>query len=159
MRRVTLRRPNYEIGPCRMNSSSAMDVLPVRLMPGEDLRAALQMQMAARSCEAIFVISGIGSLSVARLRFAGAHGFETIRRDIEILSLAGTIAIDGSHLHMSIADAAGRVVGGHVGAGCLVRTTAEVLLALLPDWKFSREADARTGSAELAVSRRNADEA
>jgi predicted DNA-binding protein with PD1-like motif len=32
-----------------------------------------------------------------------------------------------------------------------VRTTAEVLLALLPEWAFSREPDAATGYDELVV--------
>jgi predicted DNA-binding protein with PD1-like motif len=132
-----------------------MEVLPVRLSPGDDLRAALQAQVAARSCHAGFVVSGIGSLSVAQVRLAGSSALETIRGDLEILTLAGTLATDAPHLHMSIADGAGRVVGGHVGRGCVVRTTAEVLLALLPDWKFSREADARTGFAELAISHRS----
>lgn len=35
--------------------------------------------------------------------------------------------------------------------GCIVRTTAEVLLALLPDWRFNREHDAATGYDELVV--------
>lgn len=35
--------------------------------------------------------------------------------------------------------------------GCTVRTTAEVLLALLPDWRLSREPDAATGYDELVV--------
>jgi predicted DNA-binding protein with PD1-like motif len=130
-----------------------MEVLPVRLSPGDDLRAALQAQVAAGSCHAGFVISGIGSLSVAQLRLAGASTLETIRGDLEILTLAVTLATDGSHLHMSIADGAGRVLGGHAGRGCVVRTTAEVLLALLPDWKFTRQTDAQTGFAELAISR------
>jgi predicted DNA-binding protein with PD1-like motif len=140
------------------NSRSAIEVLPVRLAPGDDLRAALQAQVAARSCEAGFVISGIGSLSAAQLRFAGASGLQTIRGDLEMLTLAGTLALDGPHLHMSIADAAGHVLGGHVGPGCVVRTTAEVLVALLPEWTLSREADARTGFAELAISRRRTNE-
>ena len=41
--------------------------------------------------------------------------------------------------------------GGHVAPGCIVRTTAEVLLALLPDWAFAREPDALTGYDELVV--------
>jgi len=32
-----------------------------------------------------------------------------------------------------------------------VRTTAEVLLALLPEWAFSREPDAATGYLELQI--------
>ena len=35
--------------------------------------------------------------------------------------------------------------------GCIVRTTAELLLALLPDWHFGRASDPATGFAELTV--------
>jgi hypothetical protein len=38
-----------------------------------------------------------------------------------------------------------------VAPGCIVRTTAEVLLALLPEWEFAREPDALTGYDELVV--------
>jgi aryl-alcohol dehydrogenase-like predicted oxidoreductase len=41
---------------------------------------------------------------------------------------------------------------GHVMPGCIVRTTAEVLLGLLSDWEFSREREALTGFAELVIS-------
>lgn len=34
---------------------------------------------------------------------------------------------------------------------CIVRTTAEVLLALLPEWEFAREPDALRGCDELVV--------
>ena len=61
------------------------------------------------------------------------------------------MAFDGvrsnSHLHMALSTAIGQVLGGHVAAGCTVRTTAEVLLALLPGWAFTREPDAETGFA------------
>ena len=42
----------------------------------------------------------------------------------------------------------GRVMGGHVAHGCIVHTTAEVLLLLLSDWSFDRELDPVTGFAE-----------
>jgi hypothetical protein len=38
-----------------------------------------------------------------------------------------------------------------VVAGCIVRTTAEALLALLPDWEFAREPDAATGFDEVVA--------
>jgi predicted DNA-binding protein with PD1-like motif len=38
-----------------------------------------------------------------------------------------------------------------MGPGCVVRTTAEVLVALLPDHRFSREMDPATGYQELFV--------
>jgi uncharacterized protein len=56
---------------------------------------------------------------------------------------------------MAISTATGQVLGGHVAPGCTVLTTAEVLLALLPDWQFSREPDVGTGYDELVVRAKN----
>jgi uncharacterized protein len=128
-----------------------METLPLRLSPGMDLREALEAAMATRLCRAAFVISGIGSLRYARLRRASSSEPDSLDGDLEILTLAGTISPDGSHLHMSVADAEGRVSGGHVAHGCVVRTTAEVLLLLLPEWSFTRELDPATGFAELVI--------
>jgi hypothetical protein len=126
-----------------------MQPWPVRLLPGDDLRTALERAVAAQNCRAAFVVTGIGSLSQARLRWAGAAEPVLLSGDLEILTLAGTISPDGSHLHLGVADAQGRVSGGHAAAGCLIRTTAEILLGLLPEWTFRRVPDARTGYAEL----------
>ncbi|NML16785.1 PPC domain-containing DNA-binding protein [Azohydromonas caseinilytica] len=130
-----------------------MPFLPLRLQPGVDLRRALEAALANQPCEAGFVVSGIGSLGQARLRLAGATDVLELDGALEILTLAGSVAVNGSHLHASLADAQGRVLGGHLGYGCRVRTTAEVLLALLPDWHFSREPDAATGHDELTLHR------
>jgi predicted DNA-binding protein with PD1-like motif len=128
-----------------------MNVLPLRIPALADLRAVLAALPAQHGVNAAFVLQGIGSLSVARLRFAGAPDFTELRGDLEILSLGGSLAPDGPHLHMSVSDAAGRVTGGHMGPGCVVRTTAEVLVALLPGHRFSRELDPATGYQELFV--------
>ena len=128
-----------------------MRTLPLRLPPGAELREALHAVLREHSVDAAFVIAGIGSLGVAQLRLAGADTAQTLRGDLEILTLSGSIAVDGVHLHASIADADGRVWGGHVAPGCIVRTTAELLLALLPDWHFGRASDPATGFAELTV--------
>ncbi|TFW24318.1 DNA-binding protein [Duganella callida] len=125
--------------------------LPLRLNPGDDLRAAVVAALQASGHGAGFVLQGIGSLSVAQLRYAGRPQPEALRGDLEILTLAGSVSPDGAHLHMSVADAQGRVLGGHVCAGCVVRTTAELLLALLPEHRFTREHDARTGYPELQI--------
>jgi predicted DNA-binding protein with PD1-like motif len=127
-----------------------MHTLPLRLPPGADLRDALGAAAAAQGGSA-FVLAGIGSLQGAQLRLAGAVQPHALHGDLEILSLCGTLSPDGPHLHMSVADAQGRVWGGHVAPGCTVRTTAEVLLALLPGWCLAREMDAGTGYAELVV--------
>jgi uncharacterized protein len=130
-----------------------MDPFPLRIPPGVDLRRALESAVATRICRAAFLMTGIGSLSGARLRRAAATEPDAIAGDLEILTLAGTIAGNGSHLHMSVADAQGRVLGGHLAYGCTVRTTAEVLLLLLHQWSFTREPDAATGFDELVIRR------
>jgi predicted DNA-binding protein with PD1-like motif len=128
-----------------------MKTLPLRLNPGDDLRAALSGALSSLGGEAAFVVAGIGSLSEARLRFAGRDVPRHVVGDLEILTLSGTLGAGGPHLHASVADADGRVFGGHVAPGCIVRTTAEVLLAVLDDVTFTREPDAATGFAELAI--------
>jgi predicted DNA-binding protein with PD1-like motif len=136
-----------------------MQTLPIRLNPGQDLRSAIEAAVRGANCRAAFVLSGIGSLSSAGLRFAGAEQPRRLTGDMEILSLSGTVAFNGtgegarssSHLHMALSTASGEVLGGHVAPGCTVRTTAEVLLALLPEWEFSRAPDAATGDLELQI--------
>ncbi|MDI1275424.1 PPC domain-containing DNA-binding protein [Polaromonas sp.] len=136
-----------------------MQTLPLRLNPGQDLRTAIEAAVRGANCRAAFVLSGIGSLSSAGLRFAGAKQPQRLTGDMEILSLSGTVAFNGtgqgarssSHIHMALSTATGDVVGGHVAPGCTVRTTAEVLLALLPEWEFSRAPDAATGYDELQI--------
>ncbi|MDB5765920.1 MAG: putative DNA-binding protein with PD1-like DNA-binding motif [Collimonas fungivorans] len=132
-----------------------MQTLPLRLNPGQDLRSTLESVLAEHSVSAAFVLQGIGSLSVAQLRFAGAQQAIEFRGDLEILTLAGSLSPDGVHLHMTVSDAEGRVLGGHVAAGCIVRTTAEVLLALLPGYGFAREADVVSGFNELVIRRQS----
>jgi predicted DNA-binding protein with PD1-like motif len=128
-----------------------MTPLPLRLNPGDDLRAALDTALAAHGGAAAFVVAGIGSLREARLRFAGRDALHHAVGDLEILTLSGTLGAGGSHLHASLSDADGRVFGGHVAPGCIVRTTAEILLAVLDGVAFAREPDAATGYAELVI--------
>jgi uncharacterized protein len=128
-----------------------MQTLPLRLSPGDDLRRALEAAVAARGCKAAFVLAGIGSLSPSRVRLAGAQSLREESGDAEILTLSGTLAPGASHMHATLSTASGEVFGGHVAYGCIVRTTAEVLLALLPEWEFARERDAATGYDELVI--------
>ncbi len=43
------------------------------------------------------------------------------------------------------------MIGGHLCVGSLVRTTAELVIGLLPEWQFSRKLDLATGYAELQI--------
>lgn len=131
-----------------------MKVVPLRLQPSDDLRRELEAWMAEQQEQAGCLISAVGSLSVAQLRLAGATEATAICGELEILSLSGTLSPDGAHLHIAIADNKGAVIGGHLCAGSLVRTTAELVIGLLPDWRFNRELDPATGYAGLRISPR-----
>jgi hypothetical protein len=124
-----------------------MKVVPLRLTPGADLRLALEAWMGAQQEQAGCVISAVGSLSVAQLRLAGATQATAIHGELEIVSLSGTLSPDGAHLPIAVADSSGTVIGGHLCAGSLVRTTAELVIGLLPEWQFRRELDPATGYA------------
>jgi len=130
-----------------------MRVVPLRLQPGDDLRRELEAWMGMQQEQAGCLISAVGSLSLAQLRFAGAAEATAILGDLEILSLSGTLSPDGAHLHIAVTDSNGGVIGGHLCAGSLVRTTAELVIGLLPDWRFNPVLDPTTGDAELQIRR------
>jgi len=134
-------------------SREAVVFVPVRLRPGDDLRKALEA--AVTPGESAFVVAGIGSLTAANLRFADRTEPQAVPGPLEIVSLSGTLTPDGAHLHMTVSDDDGRVTGGHVGRGNIIRTTAEILLAPLPDWSLGRAPDPGTGYDELVVRRRD----
>jgi len=128
-----------------------MSYVPLRLQPGSDLRQSLEAAVSANSETSAFVVSGIGSLTNARLRFAGAESETSLPGMFEILCISGTLTPNGAHLHMAIADQHGHVVGGHVCYGNTIRTTAEVLLSRPTEWTLAREHDTNTGFNELVV--------
>ena len=97
------------------------------------------------------MLSAIGSLVDARLRFAGQAEQTVIEGPLVILGLAGSVTLDGSHLHMSVSDPTGRVAGGHVCHGNIVRTTVEAVLVLPPEWSLTGEIDPATGFTELFI--------
>jgi uncharacterized protein len=134
---------------------STLETLALRLPPDVDLRQTLKSIAHTENITAGIILSGIGSLKTVVLRFAGQNTHTTIDAKHEILTLAGTIGLDGVHLHMSIANSQGEVIGGHVVDGCIVYTTIELTIGILPDLKFQRELDDCTGFAELAISATN----
>lgn len=76
----------------------------------------------------------------------------TLEENFEIVSLVGTLQGSGEcHLHISLADKDGKVIGGHVVGGCEIFTTAEIVLGAMSGFCFDRVFDDRTGFKELVV--------
>jgi uncharacterized protein len=146
-----------------MTPRSTLETLALRLPPDVDLRQTLKSIAHTENITAGIILSGIGSLKTVALRFAGQNTHTTLAKPLlrridgkhEILTIAGTIGTEGIHLHMSVANAQGQVIGGHVVDGCIIYTTVELTIGILPDLQFQRQLDDRTGFAELAISATN----
>lgn len=122
-----------------------------RLRPGTDLRGGIEAAFADSGASAGHVIAAVGSLDGALLRLAARDEGSPVDGPLEIIALSGTLGPDGVHLHISVADGTGAMTGGHLLAGCRVRTTAEIVLGLTDAVAFRRRHDPETGHAELVV--------
>lgn len=132
-----------------------MNLHAFRLKTGDDLKKSIETYTAEQSIAAGFVITCVGSLSVAVLRMAGAQPEkQDIRKytgHFEIVSLVGTVSVNGYHLHMSISDENGQVIGGHLKEGNIIDTTAELVIGEDGNAIYERALDEVTGFDEFVV--------
>jgi len=133
------------------SSTSSTKTHAFRILPGQDIKEELDKKVKANQWIAAGLLTAVGSLNSAKIRFANQTQATEIPGKLEILSLSGTLGPDGSHLHISVADSSGKTYGGHLMPGCLVYTTAEIILVVLEDFVFKRETDSTYGYKELLV--------
>lgn len=122
-----------------------------RLKPGEDLREGIDRIVKEKSIKAGWVATCVGSLTDYAIRFANQPSASSGSGHFEIVSLTGTVSVNGSHLHLSISDSTGQTIGGHLMSGCKVYTTAEIVLQYTNKYAFTREKDGSTPWEELQV--------
>ncbi|XP_012944171.1 bifunctional protein GlmU [Aplysia californica] len=123
---------------------------PVRLRPGQEVSSVLASFVRQHSLTSAHVLTCVGSVTQARLRMANAQVTQDFEGPFEIVSLVGTLSGgEAGHLHVSLSDAKGNVIGGHV-ISMTVFTTAEVMIGNCKGVKFSRPDDPETGYDELA---------
>lgn len=123
----------------------------LRLKPGQDVVEELRKFVDANNLKAVSVVSVVGSLTKALLRFANTGVWAEVTGHFEIVSLVGTIDAKGEHLHISLSDRTGKTIGAHFGVGSAVYTTAEITLAEFSDLDFRRELCPQSGWEELIV--------
>jgi predicted DNA-binding protein with PD1-like motif len=128
-----------------------MDVVVLRLEPQQDLKVELDQAACRNDLEAACILTCIGSLAQATLRLAGQQDGTIYHSRFEIVSLVGTLSKYGSHYHIAIADQTGQTYGGHLLPGSLIYTTAEIVIGILPQYRFRRELDKTTGYRELVI--------
>ena len=122
-----------------------------RLRRGSDLLKALQEDARTRRIAAGTVVSGVGCVTRARVRDASGVTVRELNEPLEIVSLMGTLSAARTHLHIALAREDLTVLGGHLMEGCIVNTTAEVVLLELDGVRFGAEWDGETGYDELAI--------
>ena len=77
-----------------------MKVFALRLKPNQDLKESLKNFVVEQDIKAGFVLTAIGSLKKAKIRFANQTISTVLTDKFEIISLNGTLAIEGIHLHI-----------------------------------------------------------
>jgi len=128
-----------------------MENYTFRLTPGQDLFDSINAFVMQKQIEAGCVLSGVGSLTQAVIRFANRNEYQEYAGYFEIVSITGTVSIHGSHLHIAVSDENGVTIGGHLVSGCKVYTTAEIVIAAFSDVVYKREFAADSGYDELTV--------
>ena len=129
-----------------------METFAFRLKPDQDLKKELERFVISNDIKAGYILTCVGSLEKAALRLAGADVIETFDGKFEIVSLVGTLSQDGVHIHISLSHFKdGNVIGGHLKEGCIIYTTAEIVIAKSKKFVFSRKFDEHTGFKELEV--------
>ena len=130
-----------------------MKQLTFRLKPGEFLKENIEAR--TKDIKAGVLLSIVGGLENAVLRMAGSTPDNPIIKEwnekFEIVSGTGTISNEGCHIHISLADQKGDVVGGHLKNGCKVMFTTEVVIGIFDDVSYKRTHDNETGFKELEI--------
>ena len=130
-----------------------MKTVAKRLTDGQDLLLEIQKLLADNDITAGVILSAVGSLKTSKIRVPIIDGEVKYisPQNLEIDNLHGTVSVNGCHLHISVSDITGAVMGGHLKEGCIVRTTCELVVGVLEDTVFKREPDPETGFDELVV--------
>jgi predicted DNA-binding protein with PD1-like motif len=143
---IPRQRHSFESG-----QTQRLRILALRLKPGQDLRQQLELFVKEQRIRAGFLITTVGSLRQASIRLADQSAATNFTGKFEIVSLVGTLGQNGVHLHISISDSAGKTIGGHLVEGCLIYTTAEIVIGEAQGLIFIREPDEETGYQELRI--------
>lgn len=130
-----------------------MKTIAVRIPGGKDLVREIERVVAENNIKAGVILSGVGGLTKSKIRVPVIDGDTKFiyPENLEIVSLNGTVSLTGIHIHISGSDVDGKVWGGHLKEGSIVRMTCELVIGILDDTVFERKPDEDTGYNELHV--------
>ncbi len=121
-------------------------VVVVALRHGELLLESLREVARQADIHTGVVLSGIGSLSRARIHTVVTNEYppenEYIDLDgpLEVVHFGGIIASHEPHVHIALWDRDKRFHGAHLEDGCEILTLAEISIQRLPTLRLARRA-------------------
>lgn len=121
-----------------------------RLTEGSDLKKEIETYVIDNKLSGV-ILCAVGCLKKLTIRLADGKSILEKDGHFEIVSITGTLSEDGVHIHISVADERGNTLGGHLKDGCIINTTAEIVLESFDDVKFNRVFDPKTGYQELTL--------
>lgn len=129
----------------------AITTLAFRLQPGQFLKEAIQQKINEKQIKAGWISTSVGSLTQYNIRFANMPNGTMDTGHFEIVSLTGTVSVNGSHLHIAVSDSAGNTIGGHLLDSNKIYTTAEIVILYDTSLQFKRVKDGTTPWPELQI--------
>src|SRR6476620_600550 len=73
---------------------------PIRIKPSADLKKEIEAYVKANNIQAGWISTCVGSLTDYHIRFANQEKGDSGTGHFEIVSLVGTVSVNGSHLHI-----------------------------------------------------------
>jgi predicted DNA-binding protein with PD1-like motif len=130
---------------------STLRTFALRMPPHADIKKSIMEFARTNKIKAGCILSAVGSVEQAHIRFADRPTGTFIKERAEVVSLSGTFSEASCHIHISISDGGGNTKGGHLLDENLVYTTLELVIGELKNYEFVRERDDTYGYDELVV--------
>lgn len=122
-----------------------------RLHRGCDLYESILAYCKEHHIRAGYAAACVGCVTKATLRSADGVTVHTLEGRMEIVSMTGTVSEKRCHLHIAFSREDMSVIGGHLMPGCIVNTTAEIVLCEVSGLSFEKVFDPETGYHELDI--------
>ncbi len=132
-------------------------IVIVGLRRGEKILESLQEVARVADIHSGVVLSGIGSVTQARIHtirtnnYPPGDEFIELEGPLEVVQFGGIIANYEPHVHISLWDANKHYQGGHLEEGCAVLALAEISIKRLPSLRLARRAIDDSGIKQLVA--------
>ncbi|HEY9076063.1 MAG TPA: PPC domain-containing DNA-binding protein [Anaerolineaceae bacterium] len=130
----------------RFFESPQTGIVIVSMSAGDYLLEGISEVARSANIHSGVLMTGIGSLSFARIHAVVTNHppyqdlYYDLEGPVEIVGFRGIIASFEPHIHISLMDKNGRMIGGHLEDGCSILTLSEISILRLPDLNLARRA-------------------